>query len=233
MQRLYSEEVRPDYKESSSPAKKPGWFRKALAGAAISIPLFFGLIDKDYIGPKEAHAAGKGYISVAFCPTTPEPSQPYYYKLFVTRQDNWQIKEINIPSSRLRYNITGLDEGILYEVKAQTCFNEQECSADSANKPLGTARLYGNADSSSVPGTVNRVDSYDSSKCYSVYTGRITDPDSRQICDFSGNYNPDMTDYNYYLRPNIGKVQANPLGTVYEDCSGGRCPEIGTCSQPY
>ncbi len=233
LQRLYSEEVRHDYKESSSRAKKPGWFRNLALGAAISLPLIFGSIDKDSMGVKEARAAGNGYISASWCPPDPAPKQPFYYKLFAIKQEDGSVKTFNVPSSRLRCNITGMDDGKVYEVRIKTCITDTNCSQDSANRPLCVARLYGNADSSSVSATINRIDSYDSSKCYSVYTGRVTDPTSRQICDFSGNYNPDMNDYNYYLKPNIGKVQANPFGTVYVDCSGGRCPETATCNQPY
>ena len=233
---LYSEDLDAGSYKAEKVVKKPGWLKRLAAGAAISLPLIFGFIDKDCIGVKEANAAGKGYIAFAWCPPDNVPDDPFYYKLILTRQNNGQVITVFIPISRLRYNMTGLDEGVLYEGKGQTCLldeNEDErCSVDSANKPLGVARLYGNIDSGSVPSTINRVDSYDTALFVAVYTGRDTDPDHEQKCDLNGDGVVNAIDLNI-LRSNYGKVQTNPLGTSYGDCSEGRCPETGTCDEPY
>jgi hypothetical protein len=232
---LYAEDiVFNSYK--SEKIVKSGRLKKLALASAISIPIFFGYMDRDVIGTKEAHAAGNGYISGSVCPPSQEPQQPYYYKWTLTRQDNQQVKTLLVPSSRLRANFTGLDEGVIYEVKVQACIKDQngaeKCSQFSANKPLGVARLYGNLDTKSVPATANRIDSYDSALFNNVYTGRDTNPEKKQVCDFNGDGAINSIDLNL-LRVNYGKVQANPLGTAYVDCSGGRCPETGSCNQPY
>lgn len=237
---LYDEGIRGPVKP-----RKHGSLGRRLSKYLIPLTVWTGL----GLSPPEAKAQD-GYVAgVTWCQPSP-PSQPFHYKIFAIEVDTngnplgykWVA---NVPSSVQMINITGLRAGGLYEIRAQTCQDEtngsETCSVDSANKPLLVARLYGNSDVSSLPGTINRVDSYDVALCVSVARGVNKKTEDITRCDFNGDGVVDFRDLNVFSLPfgSYGKVQANPLGTNYLDCTtpfegGSRCPETGSCGEiPY
>lgn len=238
------EKIESLYSEGApGPVKSPvhGFTRRMISAGSIPLVLLTGL----GLGPAKARAQD-GYVAGAkWCQPNLLPSQPFYYKIFATEVDingnplgyRWVAK---VPSSVQMININGPRSGGLYELRAQTCIKNTDdtetCSVDSANKPLVVARLYGNSDVSSVNGTINRVDFYDVAVCVNVIRGLSTRPEDVARCDFNGDGVVNAGDLIPFSLPagNFGKIQANPLGTSYMDCSNGRCPETGTCGEiPY
>lgn len=244
---LYSEEIAAPiagYAIHHADQKKPNinaGFAKKFSRYVVPLATAAGLL----FSPPEARAQqGEGIISIKFCPPNSVPSEPFYYKLFLTKQgDPAPTREVNVPSSVQRYNFTGLDAGVVYEATARTCVpnitqpSGEICSVDSANHPLIVAALYGNT-RVLLAGSENVVNIFDLLLCIAAVRGTDTSPDVMQACDRNGDLKVDYNDIAMIMKQ-WGRVQPNPLGTSYVDCTtpfegGPRCPETGSCDPiPY
>jgi hypothetical protein len=165
-----------------------------------------------------------GYISIAWEPNNPSDDVDKYKIYFIeqsrlsdisarsTSLAGWNY--IEVPAGRTELNITGLEAGKIYHVRATAVNRSGAESWPSENQPIGAAHLYGNCQTSISP--ENRVDGNDLKRWAAAKGTKVGDPKWDSLPDFDGNGSVDTGDYSM-LMSNWGKTQLNEMGTRYVD----------------